>query len=67
MLLNLLIFARVSELFVKSDGELYKEGDMMTRPKLADTLARVAAITSMEELQGIFSDMAADIQEHGDS
>jgi gamma-glutamyltranspeptidase/glutathione hydrolase len=31
-----------SELFIKSDGSLYQEGDTMVRPKLADTLSIIA-------------------------
>lgn len=29
------------QLFVKPDGSLYKEGDIMKRPRLADTLEKI--------------------------
>jgi len=32
-----------SEVFVKSDGSLYDEGDVMYRPRLADTLEQIAS------------------------
>jgi len=32
-----------SEVFVKSDGSLYREGDVMYRPRLVDTLEQIAS------------------------
>ncbi|XP_006819367.1 glutathione hydrolase 1 proenzyme-like [Saccoglossus kowalevskii] len=54
------------EIFVKPNGELMKAGDVMTRPKLAETLRRIAAGGSDTfYLSRLSYDIVADIQEAG--
>ncbi|PIK52145.1 putative gamma-glutamyltranspeptidase 1-like [Apostichopus japonicus] len=46
----------MSEVFLKEDGELYEDGDLMTRPKLADTLQTIAD----EGVEAFYSGSLAD-------
>lgn len=41
LLLWIFSFCFSRQLFVKPDGSLYKEGDIMKRPRLAETLKRI--------------------------
>lgn len=57
----------LAEIFVRENGELYKEGDTMTRPKLGETLQKIA-----EQGAGVMYDggevgqmFAEDIQKMG--
>ncbi len=51
--------------FVKPDGTLYKEGDVIRRPKLALTLRRIAEDPLSFYNGTLASDIIADIQERG--
>jgi len=39
-----------SAVFVKPDGSLYREGDVMYRPQLADTLDKIASDNGVWDL-----------------
>ena len=62
MLLN-----NFSELFVKSDGTLVMEGDIITRPKLGNTLQTIADNPNSfyDPNSQLAQDIVADLQEHG--
>ena len=54
------------ELYVKPDGSLYREGDMMTSPRLADTLQRIADHGPEVFYTGTLADdIVSDIQDCG--
>lgn len=50
--------------FVKPDGSLYQEGDLMKRPRLAATLRRIAEDPMSFYTGSLAADIVADIQEN---
>lgn len=55
-------------MFLKEDGELYEDGDLMTRPKLADTLQTIADEGVEAFYSGSLADnIIADIKDYGKS
>ncbi len=52
-------------MFVKADGSLYNEGDIMRRPVLANTLRRIANRGGQEFYTGkLTAEIVADLQNH---
>ena len=65
-LLNPSNFHPLRELYVKPDGSLYHEGDMMTSPRLADTLQLIADHGPEVFYTGTLADdIVSDIQDCG--
>ncbi len=55
-----------SEVFVKGDGSLYNEGEILRRPQLAKTLKRIADLGGQDFYTGrLAADIVADLQDHG--
>jgi len=54
-----------SELFVKPDGSLYQEGDLLKNPKLAATLKRIAADPMTFHNGTLAQDIVQDLHEYG--
>lgn len=55
-------------MFLKEDGKLYKDGDVMRRPKLADTLQTIADEGVEAFYSGSLADnIIADIKDYGKS
>ena len=63
----LLHFTLFSELFVKEDGSLVQEGDILLRPKLARTLEIIADDPNAfyNPSSQLARDIIADIQDYG--
>ena len=54
-----------SELFVKPNGSLYEEGDLLKNPKLAATLRRIAADPFTYYNGSLAEDIIQDLREYG--
>ena len=54
-----------SEIFVKEDGSLVQEGDIMTRPKMAVTLRKIADDPFTFYNGSLADDIVADIADYG--
>lgn len=55
----------LSELFVKPDNTLVKEGDLLKNPKLAKTFRRIAADPFTFYNGTLAEDIIEDLREHG--
>ena len=54
-----------SELFVKPNGSLYQEGDLLKNPKLASTLRRIAVDPFTYYNGSLAADIIQDLREYG--
>ncbi len=54
-----------SELFLKEDGSLIQEGDILQNPKLGETLSRIAEDPDTFYRGSLAEDMVADMEEYG--
>jgi gamma-glutamyltranspeptidase/glutathione hydrolase/leukotriene-C4 hydrolase len=54
-----------SELFIKEDGTLITEGDLLKNPKLAITLSRIAADPHTFYNGTLADDIVADLSDYG--
>jgi gamma-glutamyltranspeptidase / glutathione hydrolase / leukotriene-C4 hydrolase len=65
MILSLSIMPVFSELFVKEDGSLVTEGDLLVNYKLANTFRRIAVDPMTFYTGSLAQDIVDDIKEYG--